>query len=350
MCGLREGDFAQHVTEPDTRCPVGADPEVAHGSAPRHALARRHRRSRSAPPTEAVASIEATAAFAEGRLELVLGTAQLRRAYGALRADDADPSLERAQRLLSAAAHAVDALDTAPAYGDAEATIGRAGVTLPVHTKIDPALTPAASLSGSLARLGREQVDVLYLHDADEVLHGSGATLPEAHALVGRGTRTVGASVYELAQFDAAVRDERIEVIQAPINVLDRRIDGIRLRAAAERSVRVYARSVLLQGLLVAPPPLVAERVGALGAHVEAFQRAARDLGRSALEVAIAWVRALPHVDGIVIGALTPEELDEVVSAARSRQLAEDELDLVRALPVPAWEDVDPRRWTSVVP
>lgn len=276
---------------------------------------------------------------------LVLGTAQLRMAYGITRRSTGAPSADDARRLLTAAAElGVAALDTAPGYGDAEDAIGRSGTTLPVHTKVDPARTPSDSLARSLGRLRRERVEVLYLHDSAEVLRDPSPVVSAAHELVGDLVGRLGASVYDVEEFDAAVRDPRIQVVQVPLNVLDRRIDADRLEAAAKQGVHVYGRSILLQGVLAAPPGAVE----GLAPHVVGFQALARELGRTPVELALGWVRALPGVQGVVMGAESVADLREIVDAWSAPRLDPEALAAVGALPLPPPELCDPRRWQAV--
>lgn len=283
-------------------------------------------------------------------MELVLGTAQLRNDYGVTTSLVGSRHRGDAIELLRAAVHeGVEALDTAPAYGEAEATIGEVAWTGSLHTKIDPELEPATSLVGSLDRLRRSGVDVLYLHDASEVLRPDSPVIAAAQSLVGHGIGALGASIYEIGEFDAAMADPRIGVIQAPLNVLDRRIDESRLARAQSAGVAVYARSVLLQGVLTASPDAVEAAVAGLGGYVSAFQAVARRWRRSPLEAALGWVRAVRGIKGLVIGAESPEELHGVARAARSEPLDDAMLSELRSLDQPERRLVDPRTWSKGV-
>ena len=99
-------------------------------------------------------------------IDLVLGTAQFQPEYGRSTRPHVGRKGMDASILRAAATVGVDALDTAPVYGDAETAIGAINNAIPVHTKIDPALDPAASLTRSLDRLGRSHVEVLYVHSS----------------------------------------------------------------------------------------------------------------------------------------------------------------------------------------
>jgi aryl-alcohol dehydrogenase-like predicted oxidoreductase len=141
----------------------------------------------------------------------------------------------------------------------------------------------------------------LYLHDAAELLRADSAVIAEAYGLVGGPVGALGASVYDVEEFDAAVADPRIRVLQVPLSIFDRRLDEARLIAAAASGVKVYARSVLLQGTLLASPTSPVHPVEGLAPFVENLQRVAELLGRPIIELALGWVRALPGVRGLVV-------------------------------------------------
>jgi aryl-alcohol dehydrogenase-like predicted oxidoreductase len=281
-------------------------------------------------------------------MELILGTAQLARRYGV--ASRRDPGVADAVALLQAArALGVTTLDTAPAYGAAESLIGVHGSEFAVHTKLDPALEPSESLRASLARLGRDQVDVVHLHDPAIVTDPSDPILAAAAALVSDPSSplagALGASVYTPEEFDAAVADSRINVIQAPVNLLDRRLSDVRLRAARAAGTRVLARSVLLQGLLARPAELRGT-VPALDGALAAVAAAARTLGRDADELALGWVRARPGIDGLVVGVEDVDQLRRLVAHLEAPMLTGEELDVLGTLELPVDLPVDPRTWT----
>lgn len=280
-------------------------------------------------------------------LDLVLGTAQLTSSYGVMRRTSQARSEEHGRHMLGVAAElGFAAIDTAPAYGEAEGTIGSSPTRLPVHTKLDRRLSPAESVHRSLRLLRRTSVELVYIHDNTEILNPQSSVVAAASKLVGREVRILGASIYSEQEFDAALAEPRIGAIQAPVNLFDRHIDRARLAAAAERGVRVYARSVLLQGVLVAEPQAVTAQVAHLRSYVAGLQAIARRHGRSPLELALGWVRSLPGVHGVVIGAESANELTALVAAFRARTLQRSELEALETLTLPPPESCDPRHWS----
>jgi len=279
-------------------------------------------------------------------MELILGTAQLAGRYGVMATQGASEA--RAVAVLDAARRlGVRTIDTAPTYEGAEAAIGAVGAGFAVHTKLSLGEEPAAALAASLRRLRRDRVEVLHLHDPEVVLDAEAPLLGAAAALVGAGADAIGVSVYTREQFLAALKDPRITVVQAPMNVLDRGIADEDLRLASERATKVIGRSALLQGLLSDPAQAIG-RVPLLDESLAAFGAVCRRVGRAPIELAIGWVRSRPGLAGVVLGAETPEQLEGIVRAFDAPPLPDDVLALLATLPQPPWRAADPRTWPRV--
>jgi len=134
--------------------------------------------------------------------------------------------------------------------------------------------------------------------------------------------------------FDAA--GVRLQEVQVPANVLDRRLDESgALMDLSESGAHVVVRSVFLQGILLAPG-------GGLADHSDVVTFRDSIQGRSsALEACLGHVRGLPWATHVVVGATSARELSEIVTAWQScspgllePSLASSDLDLI-----------DPRRW-----
>ena len=274
-------------------------------------------------------------------MDLILGTAQLVGRYGVMAAHDS--SMERAASVLNAARRlGIRSVDTAPAYQGAEVAIGVGGSGFEVHTKLPPNIPPAVALAASLKRLRRESVEVLHLHDPDAVLEAENRQVAAARQLIGNGAGAIGASVYTRNQYLAAVMDPMISVIQAPMNVLDRAISDEDLHFAARNGTDVIARSALLQGLL-GDPKRALGRIRPLDEALTAFSVACMTIERQPVEVAIGWLRSRPSISGIVAGAETPQQLEELVLALDAPLLPKDVIALLANLP--QTKAVDPRDW-----
>lgn len=277
--------------------------------------------------------------------ELILGTAQLTRPYGITRDGATRP--KEPKRVLEAASRlGIRAIDTAPAYGGAEAAIGHHGWQGTVHTKLQRGIDPYASLAASLKALRRDRVEVAYVHASDEVLDPAQSVVRAAAELVGQGADALGVSVYSEEEFEAAIRIPLLSVIQVPLNVLDRRFARTPTCTSDQARVRIIARSVFLQGVLLADPATLPPAVAGLGPLVARFRAIATTHGTTPAALAFAWLRTRTHVDGVVIGVQDEHELEEIVTAWRA-DVASDAIDGVEVLTTPVPNLVDPRRWTA---
>ncbi|MEQ9500388.1 MAG: aldo/keto reductase [Deltaproteobacteria bacterium] len=279
------------------------------------------------------------------RSKLALGTAQLGLDYGVANTRGR-PSDAEVDRLLTAAfaEHDVRAIDTAPAYGDAEARLGAwfaangrpEGVTLvtkvgAVGERFDPGEV-RRGIEASCAKLGSAP-DVLLLHDVADLFRHGGALLD----VVTEYVETVGVSVYEPDEIVRARSFERVGAIQYPFNVFDRRVRS----AGSLDGMKTFARSALLQGLFVAPPG----RVEDADRWVSALSRLADGYGLKVIDLAIAYASEASRAEYVLVGVETSAQLAGVAEAMSQplelRRLDEIEMSFADV----DVSIVDPRRW-----
>jgi spore coat polysaccharide biosynthesis protein SpsF len=261
----------------------------------------------------------------------VLGSAQFGMAYGAANRSGM-PSASQAQLLIRAAARAgVRWIDTAAAYGEAEARIGTALHNLQrvrVVTKLSPfdhfgADTSAseivhavdASILQSVRNLRTTMLDTLLLHRSLHRTAHEGRIWRRLLTHRSAGTvYTLGVSVYTPEEALDALNDPAVHHIQLPMNLLDWRWREADLQAALKKrpNVIVHARSVFLQGLLAGSHDALWPQIpGVAGESViEKLSRLANDLGRTGpADLCLAYVRGQPWIHGAAIGLETATQL-----------------------------------------
>lgn len=259
--------------------------------------------------------------------KLALGTAQFGSNYGLANPGRKVPAAEVASILEAATAAGIDTLDTAMAYGDSEACLGSIGVEgWRVVTKLPGIPEAVADVSGwieeqvqsSLQRLRISRLEGLLLHRPLDLLG------PRGEAILGalqrlKATGRVGAagvSIYDPGELAALWHIWRHDMVQAPANVLDQRLQRSGwLARLQDSSIRVHVRSVLLQGLLVMPRsrrPGYFERWGEL---LHGWDEWCAAQGAGPLSAALSAVYRWPGVERIVIGFDSLGQLQEVLSA-----------------------------------
>lgn len=208
-----------------------------------------------------------------------------------------------------------------------------------VATKLLPPYDPArirASLDESLARLGRERVELLYLHRWDATGDTS-AALTTLHELVQEGRAgAIGVSNFTVAQLENALKAQqqlglaRFQVLQNNHNFAVRDVTDEMRRLCSAQGVAVVTYSPLGAGFLtgkhrdgVAP----GSRFDIMPGHQKVYfnetshRRLARlaDLaaktGRSMTQLALAWALHQPGGATVLVGGRTPAHLDQAFDA-----------------------------------
>ncbi|MCZ6770878.1 MAG: aldo/keto reductase [Proteobacteria bacterium] len=292
---------------------------------------------------------------------ITLGTAQFGMPYGDIVKTASLGQKICFQILDLAVSRGVHCIDTAAAYGDAEATIGAwlarrpDGKTAPrIVTKLaalgdigaaDIRVEVERRIAGSRERLGVPALDACLVHRPSDLSRPE--IIDTLRRLVDNGViGAFGVSVYNGAELETALVTEGVALVQLPHSLFDRRLSNAGLIAeCASRGITVFARSVFLQGVAfldpAAVPPKLLEMRPALARLNELAARTKLSVASLCLSVAL----AEPGISSIVIGVASPAELainlDEASTSLGPGVLAETH-DIASGLPETV---LDPRNW-----
>jgi aryl-alcohol dehydrogenase-like predicted oxidoreductase len=260
---------------------------------------------------------------------IALGTAQFGAAYG-IANTSGRVSPGNAREILDVArAAGVDTLDTAALYGASEATLGEIGIAdFLVVTKL-PGLPGdcgnvgdwvRAAVMASLRRLNVVTVAGLLLHRPADLLGANGEALFTALlALKSEGlVAKIGYSVYSPDEFEALVKSYPPDLVQAPYNVFDRRLETNGwLSRLKDIGAEVHTRSAFLQGLLLFPRGRWPEKFQPWRDLLENWHDWCAMCGLTPMKAALAHALGLQGVDRIVVGVDSAPQLQEIVQALR---------------------------------
>jgi aryl-alcohol dehydrogenase-like predicted oxidoreductase len=292
---------------------------------------------------------------------LCLGTAQFGLPYGITNAAGQVAEPEVRVLLAEASAAGLTLLDTAQAYGDAEAVLGR---TLPSgHGFRIISKFPAQSQSAFTAddrlvwdqafgltcvRLGKPCLDGLLLHSAADLHKPGGEHLREWLLSLRQSglVRRLGVSIYGSADL-VGVAPDLLDLVQLPLSLYDQRllVDGT-VASLRAQGCAVHARSLYLQGLLLSPTATwPAWAHPAAREHHARLEHLAADRGCSLLECALGFAHAQVDLEAVVLGLCSRYELRQLLQAwRRTSPWREGEW---RAWALPNLEIIDPRRWPN---
>jgi aryl-alcohol dehydrogenase-like predicted oxidoreductase len=291
--------------------------------------------------------------------QLCLGTAQFGLPYGITNTAGQVAEPEVRALLTEAVAAEVSWLDTAQAYGEAEAVLGR---TLPpghgfrLISKLpaqsqgaftaDDRLAWDQAFERSTVRLGEPCLDALLLHSAADLCKPGGVYLREwLLSLRERGlVRRLGVSIYGSADLDG-VPPDLLDLVQIPLSLYDQRLlaDGTVARLRAQ-GCAVHARSLFLQGLLLSPAASWPAWVDpAAREHHARLENLTADRGCTLLECALGFAQAQQDLEAVVLGLCSQRELVQLLEAWHNpspwdrKEWSKWSLDRSQIL--------DPRRW-----
>ncbi|QFY62025.1 aldo/keto reductase [Rhizobium grahamii] len=287
--------------------------------------------------------------------KLALGTVQFGMKYGVANAGERVSTAELDAIIATAREHGIDTLDTAIAYGDAEANLGAANTgDFRIVTKLPP--FPAdvadvrswitANIRASLGRLRRPSVDAVLLHRSHEIIgrHAEAYRAGLADLKTAGLCAAVGVSIYAPAELQAIWSDGagwKPELIQAPYNVLDRRLDTSGwLDRLADAGVRVHTRSAFLQGLLLMPADKRPAYFTPFAALLDRWRDWCIAQDTQPLAEALCFVCGDARIEKAVIGADTAVQLRQIVAG-----LSGNHADV----PADLWSEelalIDPSQW-----
>ena len=283
---------------------------------------------------------------------IVLGGAQLGLPYGILNGGETLSREEVARILDTAVDHGIDSIDTAIAYGQSESIIGETSQNrFNIISKLPPLPVDISNVSewvhsqvqGSLSRLKCTSLDALLLHRPQDLTGAQGA---ELYAAIGslmaeKMIHRFGVSIYSPEDLEGIIGTFDIHVVQAPLNVFDRRILVVTNQLSA-LNIEVHVRSVFLQGVLIANPINRPQRFEPWSEHFALFDEWVRSSGVSAMACCMGFALQQPGIAKLVIGTTSAESLDEIMNS-----IPNSVLEAPTHLQSSVEQLIDPRFWNA---
>ena len=283
---------------------------------------------------------------------IVLGGAQLGLPYGILNGGETLSREEVARILDTAVDHGIDSIDTAIAYGQSESIIGETSQNrFNIISKLPPLPVDISNVSewvhsqvqGSLSRLKCTSLDALLLHRPQDLTGAQGVELYAAieSLMAEKMIDRFGVSIYSPDDLEGIIGTFDIHVVQAPLNVFDRRILGVTDQLSA-LNIEVHVRSIFLQGVLIASPQDRPQRFEPWSEHFALFDEWVRSSGVSAMACCMGFALQQSGIAKLVIGTTSAESLDEIMNS-----IPNSVLEVPTHLQSSVEQLIDPRFWNA---
>lgn len=260
-------------------------------------------------------------------MKLALGTAQFGLNYGISNQSGIIKSEQAARILKDAHLAGIDTLDTAIDYGHSEAALGNLDVrSWKVVSKL-PAIPPEYDdlrnwvkfqIKGSLDRLRVTKLHAILLHRPYQLLEDIGPTLYDVLAdMKSQGfVCKVGVSVYDPSELDSLFSKYSFDIVQVPLNILDRRfMDSGWISRLHLSGVEIHTRSVFLQGLLLMLPQNRPQIFNQWESIWDQWNHWLMKTNLTPLQACIRYVNSISQIDKIIVGVDSVSQLSEIIEA-----------------------------------
>ena len=242
-------------------------------------------------------------------MKLGLGTVQFGLPYGVSNTTGQTNSEEVAKILKAASEHSITTLDTASAYGNAEAVLGKNDL----HTFfiVSKYITPAANksieqqLQKSLYKLEVKKLYGYLAHRPSEILQDKSQWKQLKDVQEKQLVEKIGFSLNTKEELSELLNKDFIpDIVQVPYNYFDNRFENLMIELK-ERGCEVHTRSAFLQGLFF-------KDVNTLPSFFDMVKPLIKRVQHQTLNIAGAllhYVVAKPFIDKVIIGVENAQQL-----------------------------------------
>jgi aryl-alcohol dehydrogenase-like predicted oxidoreductase len=277
---------------------------------------------------------------------LALGTAQFGMRYGITNQQGIPDDIELKKILDFARESEITELDTAPAYGNAHNRIAELGANnfsittkLLAHTSADEIRQTVFNM---LEQLKCKKIHGLLLHSQEDAMDQTAdARFDVLNQLKQEGfIDSIGVSIYDPEHMEFLLNHHDIDIIQCPLNPLNAtNIASLQTAGKTSKKIKLVARSVFLQGVLLCLPKQLPEHLPALSSAVIKFQEFCREINELPGVVALSYLRQF-NLDSVIVGVSSLTELQEIVAWFTRAKTLRVEVPNILFHP-----EFDPRTW-----
>jgi len=285
-------------------------------------------------------------------MQLVLGSAQLGMRYGLLNCKKINSQeLKKINNLVFKSK--IKYIDTASTYGDSEKIIGNSRLkTLNIITKIKiPKKNKDFNIQSwlrrkiffSLSNLKARHIYGLLVHDYKDLLGRKGKIYLSCLQDLKKKNiiKNIGISIYNPKELNVIWKFWKPDIIQAPLNIFDTRIaDSGWLKVLKKNKVKIFIRSIFLQGLLINDLSHLQINKYFIN-HSNKFKIWCKKNKISSLVACINFVKSFKQIDYMIVGINNYAHLKSTIDVFKSKR----NMHITKKFVTNNLNIIDPRKW-----
>ena len=246
----------------------------------------------------------------------------------------------------------IDFIDTATKYGDSENVIGNSKLNnLNIITKIK--LPPKKNIlfkdwvfeeiSKSLNQLKIKKIYGLLIHDYRDLLGKYGKDYLHSLQELKREkiVKKIGISIYDSEEIKKIWKFWKPDLVQVPFNPLDNRIlDSGWIDVLKKSKVKIFARSIFLQGLLINEDGVI--KINKNNRMVlNKFKNWCNNNNVSLIQGCLHFVKQFKKIDYAVVGFDNYNQLKEIINVFKKKRIIVPKKFSTNKISL-----IDPRKWS----
>ena len=265
--------------------------------------------------------------------KLSLGTVQFGLDYG-IANNNGQPTQNEVNEIVEYVySNNINCFDTAQAYGTSELVLGEAIKTkkdLFVVSKLKSNLfinNLESNVNKSLSNLNIDCLYGLLLHDS-QLLHtwNKEYGLLVDNLIKKNKIRYFGVSIYTDEDFELALKNDSIKLIQIPFNLLDQRaITKKWLKKAKDKNKLIFIRSIYLQGLILMDEDNIPAHLDGAKKYLKNINDIANRLNITKNELALSFVDQIADSSILLFGCDNLDQAIENINNYNNLPLLEEE-------------------------
>lgn len=288
--------------------------------------------------------------------KLALGSVQFGLNYGIANEIGKTKFSEVKEILILSKESKINIIDTASNYGESEHILGETGIKkfnyvtklpkIPIDCK-DVDHWVQNIVENSLSKLKVNCLYGLLIHRTEDLSGKFGKKLIKAIQQIKFNglTKKIGISIYEIKEIERALDLIKLDIVQAPLNIVDRRLElsGI-LNKLNNLKIEVHTRSTFLQGLLLLPRNKIPNKFNRWSNMWDRWHMELKKNKLDAIEVCLSYPLSLPQVNKIIVGVDSKLQLQNIITAASKKNVG-FKFSFMQSNDI---ELINPTRWSSL--